>query len=312
MVRARDLNNIYLAEQTDSPRLRRQSRLVILPAMKPDWRKVNLTSEENVLVWLQVPQDESGDVSCTCYLTDTVNIYTEDLNTSSIQSRFTEQNPGMETEDFRDFLETLRTALSESHNSTISMTKQIDSCRLDIKWTIEDIQYKWFFQTKVQPHPLLCQVLYLPFIQLSQHLLHTRDSLVQIIQDKDLEIEDYENNGSKLSRKILRTGRFDPERDLKGFDDEKTPDSTVDIVDTPAVREILRTISVKTICEENTEPKGIKRNSQESMISDPSPQVSDNPKSEEENSIKKIKLVKPDLSKIAQSSRFKVTKKKKF
>ena len=50
--------------------------------MKPDWRKVELNSEENVLVWLQVPQD-GGDVSCTCYLTDTVNIYTEHLNTSS-------------------------------------------------------------------------------------------------------------------------------------------------------------------------------------------------------------------------------------
>lgn len=283
--------------------------------MKPDWRKVNLTSGENVLAWLQVPQDEAGDVSCTCYLTDTVNIYTEHLNTASIQSRFTEQNPGMETEDFLDFLDTLRTALSESQNSTISLARQTDSCRLDIDWTIEGIEYKWLFQTKVQPHQLLCQVFYLPFIQLSQHLLHTRDSLVQTIQDKDLEIEDYENNGSRLSRKILRTGRFDPEKDLKGFDDKKTPDSAVDIVDTPAVREILRTISVKAFCEEKPETKGIKRSSQESMISDHSPgaaRISDNPQSEEENSIKKIKLVKPDLSKIAQSSRFKVKKKNKF
>ena len=97
--------------------------------MKPDWRKVNLASEENVLVWLQGPQD-GGDVSCTCYLTDTVNIYTEHLNTPSIQSRFAQQNPGMETEDFLDFLETLRTALSESNTSTISLTRQADSCTL--------------------------------------------------------------------------------------------------------------------------------------------------------------------------------------
>ena len=104
-------------------------------------------------------------------------------------------------------------------------------------------------------------------------------------------------------------------KDLEAFDDEKTPDSTVDIVDSPDVREILRTISVKTFCEEKNditervEPSGSKEN----MISDPSPaQTSDNPRSEEENSAKRIKLVKPNLSKIAQSSRFKVNKKKKF
>ena len=187
-------------------------------AMKPDWRKVNLKSEENVLVWLQVPQDE-GDVSCTCYLTDTVNIYTEHLNTASIQSRFTEQNPGMETEDFLDFLDNVRTALSESNKSTISLMRQTDSCRLDITWTIEGIDYQWFFQTKVQPHQLLCQVFYRPFIQLSQHLVHTRDSLLGIIHSKDLEIEDYKNSGSKLSRKNLKTRMFDPEKDIQAFDD---------------------------------------------------------------------------------------------
>ena len=279
--------------------------------MKPDWRKVNLNSEENVLVWLHVPQDE-GDVSCTCYLTDTVNIYTEQLNTARIQSRFTEKNPGMETEDFLDFLDDVRTALSGGSKSTISLTRQTDSCRLDITWTVEGIDYKWFFQANVQPHQLLYQVLYLPFIQLSQHLIHTRDSLLRTIRSKDLEIEDYKNNGSKLSRKNLKTRMFDPEKDLKAFDDEKTPDSTADIVESPDVRKILRTISVKTFVEE----KGIEERD-ESMISAPYPspaQISDNPQSEEENiSIKRIKLEKPNLSKIAQSSRFnRVNKKKKF
>ena len=274
--------------------------------MKPDWRKVNLTSEENVLVWLQAPKDEA-EVSCTCYLTDTVNIYTEHLNTVSIQSRFTEQNPGMETEDFLDFLDNLRTALSEGNTSTISLTRQADSCRLNIDWIIEGIEFKWFFQTDLQPHQLLCRVFYLPFIHLSQHLLQTKDNLVRIIQDKDLEIEDYENSGSKLSRKILRTGRFDPEKDVKAFDDTKTPDSTVDIVDSPAVREILRTISVRETEKERMEPSSSKKR----KISDPAPaQISDIPQSGEESSINKIKLVKPDLSKIAQSR--KVIKKKKF
>merc|ERR1711874_7955 len=153
----------------------------------------------------------------------------------------------------------------------------------------------------VQPHQLLCQVLYLPFIQLSQHLIHTRESLLKTIHSKDLEIEDYKNNGSKLSRKNLKTRMFDPERDLKAFDDEKTPDSTADIVESPDVRKILRTISVKTFVED----KGIEErdeppSSKESMISAPSPaQISDNPQSEEENnSIKRIKLEKPNLSKI--------------
>jgi len=274
-----------------------------------------LNSEENVLVWLQVPQDE-GDVSCTCYLTDTVNIYTEHLNTPSIQSRFNEKNPGMETDDFLDFLDKVRSALSGSNKSTISLTRQTDSCRLYITWTIDSIEYKWFFQTNVQPHQLLCQVLYLPFIQLSQHLIQTRESLIKIIHSKDLEIEDYKNNGSRLSRKNLKTRMFDREKDLQAFDDEKTQDSTADIVENPDVRKILRTISVKAFVEE----KGIKEkvepsSSKESMISDPSPaQISDNPQSEEEtNSIKRIKLEKPNLSKIAQSSRFnKVNKKKKF
>ena len=293
-------------------------------AMKPDWRKVNVPGEENVLAWLQVPQDEAeADVSCACYLTDTVNIYSEHLNTSLIQSRFTEQNPGLETEDFLDFLNNLRAALAGGYKSTISLTRQTD-WRINIDWNMEGIDFKWFFQTNIQPHQLLCQLLYLPFIQLSQHLLQTKDRLVRIIQDKDLEIEDYENNGSKLSRKKLRTGRFDPEKDLKAFGDEKTSgaETIVDIVDSSDMREILRTVSVK----------------EESMISDnppsqasdnPPSQASDNPtsdtspspakisdktgaESEEDKSIKKIKLEPPNLKKIAQSSRFKPNKKKKF
>ena len=300
--------------------------------MNPDWRKVNLNSEENVLVWLQVPQDETeADVSCTCYLTDTVNIYTEHLNTSIIQSRFTEQNPGLETEDFLDFLNNLRAVLAGSPKSTISVTREGDTCRINIDWIIEGIDFKWFFQTNIQPHQLLCEVFYLPFIHLSQHLLHTKDSLLRIIQDKDLEIEDYENNGSKLSRKKLRTGRFDPEKDLEVFDDEKTsgPATTVDIVDSPKMREILRTISVKAFCEVKTETKGIKdgdtTSSKERMISESSPaQILNNPpaqnsdktltESEEDKSIKKIMTEKPNLKRIAQSSsnRFKLNKKKKF
>ena len=293
--------------------------------MNPDWRKVNLNGEENVLCWLQVPQDETeADVSCSCYLTDTVNIYSEHLNTSSIQSRFTEQNPGLETEDFLDFLSNLRAALAGSHQPTISVTRNTDTVRINIDWIMEGIDFKWFFETNIQPHQLLCQLFYLPFIHLSQHLLHTRDSLLRIIQDKDLEIEDYENNGSKLSRKKLRTGRFDPEKDLQAFGEEKTSgaETIVDIVDSSDMREILRTVSVK----------------EESMISDnPPSQASDNPpaqisnnptsdtspspakisdktgaESEEDKSIKKIKLEPPNLKKIAQSSRFKPNKKKKF
>merc|ERR1712062_247970 len=152
----------------------------------------------------------------------------------------------------------------------------------------------------------------------SQHLLHTKDRLLRIIQDKDLEIEDYENNGSKLSRKKLRTGRFDPEKDLEVFDDEKTsgPATTVDIVDSPKMREILRTISVKAFCEVKTETEGIKdgdtTSSKERMISESSPaQILNNPpaqnsdktltESEEDKSIKKIMTEKPNLKRIAQS-----------
>ena len=65
-------------------------------------------------------------------------------------------------------------------------------------------------------------------------------------------------------------------------------------------------------CGMGTEKERIEpSDSKKRKISDPAPaQISDIPQSGEESSINKIKLVKPDLSKIAQSR--KVIKKKKF
>ena len=298
--------------------------------MNPDWRKVKISEGESALTWIQITQEED-DVSCSCYFTDLINIYSEHLNKTAIETRFQDRNPGMETDDYQDFLTNVRTALSDSENSAISVVKENDSCNVDVDWTIEGIEYKWFFRTSLGPVQLFYKLVSYPLISGFEKLRQDKETLLSIVEAKDLEIEDYENNGSKLSRKKLRTGRFDPEKDLEVFDDEKTsgPATTVDIVDSPKMREILRTTSVKAFCGVKTETKGIKdgdtTSSKERMISESSPaQILNNPpaqnsdktlaESEEDKSIKKIMTEKPNLKRIAQSSsnRFKLNKKKKF
>ena len=76
--------------------------------MNPDWRKVKISEAESALTWIQISQEED-DVSCSCYFTDLINIYSEHLNKTGIETRFQDRNPGMETDDYQDFLTNVRT-----------------------------------------------------------------------------------------------------------------------------------------------------------------------------------------------------------
>jgi len=275
--------------------------------MNPDWRKVKLSEEESGLIWLELSQDDDDvSVRCSCYFTDLVNIYSEHLNKTQIEARFLEQNSGIETEDYREFLTNVKTTLSvskTSSNTSIYLTKE--SCKISIDWTSEGIDFKWFFQTNVGPSEMFYKLMSYPLISVIQQLRRDKETLLAVVRDKDLEIEDYENNGSRLSLKKLKTGKFDPDV-LKTPDDGEKID-TVNIVADPDTWDVL---TVKDLTVKKLETEIIKESpKRKNTISEPQSAHS------EEESIcrKKIKLEKPNLSKIAQnSSRFNKPKKAKF
>lgn len=282
--------------------------------MNPDWRKVKISEGESALTWIQITQEED-DVSCSCYFTDLINIYSEHLNKTGIETRFQDRNPGMETDDYQDFLTNVRTALSDSENSAISVVKENDSCNVDVDWTIEGIEYKWFFRTSLGPVQLFYKLVSYPLISGFEKLRQDKETLLSIIEAKDLEIEDYENNGSKLSLKKLRTVKFDP-RSLDTPGSGQLAD-TVNIIAHPAAREILHNVSVKILFEKKldlsgeqgkTESSSTKESTQAAILISNPPHI----QSEEEVSCrKKLKLEKPNLSEIAQNSnRFNKPKRK--
>lgn len=278
--------------------------------MNPDWRKVDISEAESGLMWIEVSGEED-DVSCTCYFTDLVNIYSEHLNKTSLETRFKENNTQLETDDYQDFFSKVKTALSQGEESTISVTKEKDSYNIDMEWRSEGFDWKWLFRVDVGSAELFYKLVTYPVISGLHQLRQDKDTLLAVIRAKDFELEDHENSGSKLSLPRLRTARFDPETLKTGSDSGEVAD-VVSFLDQPGAREVLSNVSVKILFEKKSENKQDLSSTKESikvsdLISEPPPPAV----SQEPNCRKKIKLEKPNLSQIAtNSNRFNKPKKK--
>ena len=215
--------------------------------MNPDWRKVDISQAESGLMWIEVSREED-DVSCTCYFTDLVNIYSEHLNKTSIETRFKENNTELETDDYQDFFSKVKTALSQGEESTITVTKEKDSYTIDMEWSSEGFDWKWLFQVDVGSAELFYKLVTYPVISGLDQLRQDKDTLLAVIRAKDFELEDHENSGSTLSLPRLRTVRFDPETLKTGSDSGEVAD-VVSFLDHPRAREVLSNVSVKILFE---------------------------------------------------------------
>jgi len=263
------------------------------------WRKVELGGQTFLF---QLNVDE-GSVGYSCYLTDLVNIYKEEIDKNGFTGRFNEVNSDLEVSDIlEDGLKEVVSIVNSDGEKKIKGEIIEDCCDLHVQWLSEGIPYKWIFKmvrgSSSEFHDNVTKSL----LKSMALLLGERDELVSIIRSKDLEIEDYENSGAKLTRKALKTTWFKPEL---AFQETKTAEieDEIDFITSSKIQNIMnKTLSKKTGDEVDLKVKvnGSTFQASESLTKE---DISIPPKLSA-----KRKIVKPDLSKIADKNKNKRAK----
>ena len=156
-------------------------------------------------LWVEsVPGD---DGHCCCYLTDLVTIYTENLTTELFKQRFNKLNSDLEVEDFDEILSDV---IKTIENGKDVEAKIVDDSRVDIniRWSEDDTEFKFMFSVDKGSPQLFHDHVFTPVAQCLIRVSEEKQVLLETVKKKELEIQDYECSGAKLTRKRLKTGKF--------------------------------------------------------------------------------------------------------
>ena len=258
--------------------------------MAQAWKKVELGGQ--VFLFQLIVRE--GIVGYSCYLTDLVNIYKEQIDKHGFSDKFSSINSDLELDDISEGFEEVTGIMNSEGGSSRKMKGEVtqDCCDLQVEWFSEGIPYKWVFNmvkgSSSEFHDLVTKSL----LKCMALLLGEREELVSIIRSKDLEIEDYENSGAKLTRKGLKTTWFKPEL---AFNETK-PVEIEDEINFMTSSEIQSVIS-KTVVWTETDQVDSKVENNGSVFE--SPAAAKEVKDITPKLNTKRKIVKPDLTKIA-------------
>ena len=264
-----------------------------VPIMHQEWTKVQLEDGTDCLIWLKIESD-SEDFKYTCYLTDLNRIFKEEGDLQSFETRFSvlNQDIEVEAEDLKDIANDLRLKLPSEDCKKIGRRVD-DNIELIFDWERDEFDLKWMFKlstgTCEQFYDIVTKQLFLCLLKQQQD----KDCLIEVIKRKDLEIEDYENCGARLSRSSLKTGKFKVEDHLKDHIEGPAPNMLDYMVETK-MKELLK-------C---------------SYVSDPSPEHNSsnmsNPSAQSDTKDKKRKYNKPNLAQLSQASKVNAKKKQRL
>eukprot|EP00092_Neocalanus_flemingeri_P098369 GFUD01125432.1.p1 GENE.GFUD01125432.1~~GFUD01125432.1.p1 ORF type:complete len:272 (+),score=82.89 GFUD01125432.1:259-1074(+) len=257
------------------------------------WRKVELDGQA-YLFQLDVSEDRVG---YTCYLTDLVNIYKEKIDKDGFTDKFVEINSDLEDVDILEWFKEVNSIMNSDVEKKLKGEIVGDFFNLEIKWFSDEIPIRWIFKmTRGSPSDFHDQVTKSLLLSMSL-LLGEREELVATIRSKDLEIEDYENSGARLTRKALKTTWFKPEL---AFNETKTVviEDELAFLTSEQIQSIMNKTLAKKV-EDEVDLKG-KVNGSSSQASK---SIIGEAKSLPPKLSNKRKVVKPDLAKIADSNK---------
>jgi len=268
-------------------------------ANKKCWMKVNIC-EHTYLLQIRENKDSTG---YTCYLTDLVNLFKEETNKHEFSAKFNDFNKDLELDDIDEAFKELMNILNSSENKSKKIFGNMseDSCSINVEWFSEGIPYKWRFDMSKQSNTEFHDVITKSILNGMSVLLEEREKLNNIIRSKDLEIEDYENGGAKLTRKALKTNWFNPEGDLIGIQPSVIEDE-IEFFSSNLIQNVLSKKHNIDVSEDNID-SNLKDSTSNSNIS-----TSKEKKVVIEKVNLKRKVVRPDLNKIADRMTNKRTK----
>ena len=258
--------------------------------MRPDMTTLELEDSTKCLLWME-HEIKEDNFNYTCYLTDLVNVYIEDLDKEAFMKRFNDLNEDLEVENYEEVLTELGRILQLSTGYKKRAKMFADGiCEVNVDWVSEDIPYKWRFILRRGSSQQFNSQVFCQVFDCMYKLAQEKKTLLEVVRKKDLEIEDYETSGARLSRKSLKTGRFNEAEALKDTDTiNDGPPDKVDFVSHPEFTELLKrsNLTVKTTASKN-QYNGTNDNGTSSTT---------------DATEKKRKYVKPNLFKISKNNR---------
>jgi len=256
----------------------------------PSWQRVELGGE----MYLFQLVVREGMMGYTCYLTDLVNIYKEQIDKDGFSKKFSEVNGDIELDDIDEgFREVIKIMNKQDKKVNGKVLFEEDIFNMDVEWISDGIPYKWTFNlvrgSSTEFHDMITKSL----LKGMAILLQEKKELVSIIRSKDLELEDYENSGAKLTRKALKTSWF---KEDEAFNERKPVfiDNEIDFMSSSEVLSVIDKPVQKPTETQNCTNAKLASNLDISV-----PHLKESVKESTPNLDSKRKIAKPDLSKIA-------------
>jgi len=259
----------------------------ILVTMAGAWKKVEFGGQKYLF---KLIVETVGGYSC--YLTDLVNLYKETTSKEVFAERFNEVNSDLEISDISEALKEVSSIINSDGEKNIVGEVRDDICEIKVDWLIDEIPYMWIFKMERGSNDDFNQQVTKSLLSSIALLLGEREFLVSVIRSKDLEIEDYENSGSKLTRKALKTTWFKPEVDLNGTKAVQIEDE-IEFITSPQIQNIIHKTIIKKVEDEVDTKENVNGN-----VSQVNKNSNEEVKSTLPNLSTKRKIVKPDLAKM--------------
>lgn len=147
-----------------------------------------------------------------CFLlTDLSVIYYEHLSENEIEKKCSEMNAGLEMSLNRILLQLKKTldGLENKAVNNLTMVQENNIILIKTETIVAGIPFFWTYTLKECDKIQIKDHLLMPILVMFAELQQRQALLFSIIKKKDLEIEDYKDQGNKLSRKYLETKVFD-------------------------------------------------------------------------------------------------------
>ncbi|XP_060922975.1 non-homologous end-joining factor 1 [Limanda limanda] len=173
-----------------------------------------------------------GDAAYHLLLTDMSCVWEERMDSAAIQRRSQELNRRLRAPVkafFSHLCEVARPCLSGSGERTdgeaqISLTRrEDDNISISLKSELAELPFYWEFRCTPAPVTLVCTQLLRPLLAMSRLLQRQVGQLGGLLVKKDLEIQDYRENGATLSRERLQTDVFEEQTNRENFVSKALP-----------------------------------------------------------------------------------------
>ncbi|XP_062236266.1 non-homologous end-joining factor 1 [Platichthys flesus] len=219
-----------------------------------------------------------GDAAYHILLTDMSCVWEERMDSAAIQRRSQELNRRLRAPVkafFSHLCEVAQPILSGSGEQAdgeaqISLTRrEDDNISIRLKSELAEMPFYWEFRCTPAPVTLVCTQLLRPLLAMSRLLQRQVGQLGGLLVKKDVEIQDYRENGATLSRERLQTDVFEEQTNRENFISKALPLVCSEQQETLGFDDDLQQLYASIVAHENTRALKRKLSEERSVQEDP-------------------------------------------